>query len=69
MALENFHDKAKNAWHIKHNKARLFGYLFNSRIKEADSINVALKYSLLKVINKKLGEEETLFNCFEESWI
>ena len=25
QALENVYDKAKNAWHIKYNKAQLFG--------------------------------------------
>ena len=42
-------------------------YLFNSIIKKVDSTNIALKYLLLKVIDKTLDKEEVLFNYFNRS--
>ena len=37
--------------------------MHNSSIREVNSINTALKYLLLKKIDKKLSKEKTLFNC------
>ena len=43
--------------------------LFNSSMRKADCINVALEYLPLEAINEKLSKEEALLNCWDRSWI
>ena len=43
--------------------------LFNSTIREVDSTNIALGYSLLEATGKGLDEEKTQFNCFDGFYI
>ena len=38
-------------------------------MRKVDSINIALGHSLLEAIGKRLGEEETQFDCFDKSCI
>ena len=38
-------------------------------MREVDSINIALKHSLLEVIGKKLGKKKAQFNYFDKSYI
>ena len=44
-------------------------YLFDSTTREVGSTNVALGHLPLGITDERLGEEETLFNCFDGSWI
>ena len=40
-------------------------YLFDSIMKEISNTNIVLGYLLSKATDKKLGEKEDLFDCFD----
>ena len=44
-----------------------FWYLFDFIIKEVSSINIVLRYLLLKIISKGLDKKKALFNYFNKS--
>ena len=43
--------------------------LFDSFIKEASCIDIALKYLLLRATSEEFSKEKTLFDCWNRSWI
>ena len=44
-------------------------YQFDSSIREAGCIDVALGHLLLKTTSEGLSKEEVLFDCWDRSWI
>ena len=43
--------------------------MFDSSIREASYINIALEYLLLEANSKKFNKKKVLFDCWNRSWI
>ena len=46
-----------------------FWYLFDFTIRKVGNTDIVLRHSLLKANNKRRGEKEAQFNCFDGSCI